>query len=347
MGHGQESSLRGGGGEKIGMSAEYDPKKSEDEVGQLYPILLAKDGKVIDGIHRLRKDGAWRTEILDYIDSEEKFLLARCVANWHRRAVPRSEKEEWINELARVYREQGLKIRGERTFLDGASTTNEIIVKLAETTGLGRQTVLKYLSNEYKQTEHARVKRKPRIPASQRIEKRLGQEVVERHREEVREELLEEVKEESKAEAKKELRQDADFLIEAAQTVEQVLPTLKPKVISREGYHIPTITAEQRAQIKAAQKRTAEQLKERRKDPWIQQRAKWWKAMEAMMVIVTNIDDVFCPICGKPASTHLRFLCHPDLDMKTVQRMIDEKLDGELIDEKVWKEKHGFTEASQ
>ncbi|GAH00732.1 unnamed protein product, partial [marine sediment metagenome] len=84
-------------------------------VGQLYPILLSKDGLVIDGHHRQEAEGDWRTETLDHIDSEEKVILARAISNWHRRQIPREDKIEWINGLARIYLAEGLKVNAPNT----------------------------------------------------------------------------------------------------------------------------------------------------------------------------------------------------------------------------------------
>jgi len=202
---------------------EYDLKVSEDIVGQLYPVLLSKDKKVIDGLHRLGADKDWRTETLEQIDTEEKLLIARCVANWHRRSVPWSEKEEWINGLARVYLEQEYKVYGDRR-PDGG-VPNEIQQKIVEMTGLSEITVGRYLGSEFKQRGPPIRRDEPRVPASKRIETTLGPEVVERHREEIRQEIAEEVKaevkeevvEEVREEVKEKLRRDPEFVEEIAE----------------------------------------------------------------------------------------------------------------------------------
>lgn len=213
--------------EKEMSAKEYDLKASEDIVGQLYPVLLSKDEEVIDGYHRLEADKDWRTEILEHIDTEEKLLIARCISNWHRRAVQWSEKEEWINGLARVYLEQGYKVYGDRR-PDGG-VPNEIQQKIVEMTGLSEITVGRYLGPEFKQRGPPIRRDEPRIPASKRIETELGPEYVERHREEIRREIAEEVKAEVKAEVKEEvveevrkeikeeLRRDPEFVEEVAE----------------------------------------------------------------------------------------------------------------------------------
>ena len=91
------------------------------------------------------------------------------------------------NRLAEIYQKQGYKVKGKRyVFDDGHTTTNEILVKICQVTGLDYNTVVTYLITKFKQVEQSRVEeREKRVPASQRIEKQLGPEVVERHREEV------------------------------------------------------------------------------------------------------------------------------------------------------------------
>lgn len=215
---------------KYSSAKEYDLKASEDSVGQLYPVLLSKDEEVIDGYHRLEADEDWRTETLEHIDTEEKLLVARCIANWHRRAVPWSEKTEWINGLARIYSEEGYALQGKQyTFPNGRTTRNEVLVRIYEVTGLNEQRILEDLDSKYKARKVGIVKQPPRVSASQRIETGLGSDVVERHREEVRREIAEEVKKEVKAEVKEEvvdevreevkeeLRRDPKFVEEVAE----------------------------------------------------------------------------------------------------------------------------------
>jgi len=164
------------------LSEEYDLKKSEKGIGQLYPILKSKDGKTIDGFHREAANPNWKSVMLPEIDTEEKLLIARAAANWHRREVPKKEKAEWINGLAEIYQKQGYKI------LDKFPYTNEIKQKIADVTGLTERTVVTYLHAEYKQTETTPYISQPRIPASERIETQLGSEVVERFREQIKQE---------------------------------------------------------------------------------------------------------------------------------------------------------------
>ena len=225
--------------------SEYDLKKSE-KIGQLYPVLVDAKGNVIDGFHRLKVDPKWRTEKLPEIDTEEKLIVARCVANWHRRQVTREEKEEWINGLAGIYKKQGLKVRSK-------SGRNEIMAKMMEVTGLSDRAIGTYLKSEYKQEPPFDIdRRQPVIPASKRIEHELGKEYVERHRKEVEQELrpsLEreirgKIEEEIKPKVKEELSRDTEFIREAIEKAPEVLPTLPEKTIERAKKAVKHVTKE-------------------------------------------------------------------------------------------------------
>lgn len=186
------------------MNTEYDLKKSR-KIGELYPVLLSKDGEVIDGFHRLKADPNWETKKLPQIDTEEKLVVARCVANWHRRQVSREEKEEWINGLARIYKKQGLKVKGKTRVFEKVSISNEIVAKIMEVTGLSDRSVYEYLNDRYKARAYKERYVEPRVQASQRIEKQLGKDIVERHREEVVQELRPKIEREIRLKTEKEV----------------------------------------------------------------------------------------------------------------------------------------------
>lgn len=175
--------------------SEYDLKKSEKGIGQLYPILVAKDGEVIDGVHREEADKTWKRVRLEHIDTEEKKLVARLVANYHRRQITSLEKSNWINKLARIYEEQGYKIEASSK---GRFPKNEIIEKIEQETGLSKNIVRQYLLESYKQHYPVNIKGVPRVPATQRIYTEVksqygedkAKELVERHEREFKAKLL-------------------------------------------------------------------------------------------------------------------------------------------------------------
>jgi len=223
--------------------SEYDLKKSE-KIGQLYPVLVDAKGNIIDGFHRLEADPKWRTEKLKEIDTKEKLLVARCVANWHRRQVSWEEKKEWINGLARIYKKQGLRVCGH-------DNRNEILEKVVEVTGLSKRTVQRFIRDEFKHMEMAREQHKPKVSASQAIityakgatgDEKYGKQLVERHRREVELELRSKIDkeirekiidEEIKPKVKEELSRDVEFIREAIEKAPEVLPTLPERTVER------------------------------------------------------------------------------------------------------------------
>ncbi len=123
---------------------EYDLKESAKFLGELYPVLLDKNGHAIsDGEHRRRAKVKWHTVRLKQIDSKEKLLAARIAANCARRQVPFGESEKWVNELA------------ERLQNDGHLSRT-----IAKMTGMQDQWVRERLSEKYKALHNARTNQK-------------------------------------------------------------------------------------------------------------------------------------------------------------------------------------------
>lgn len=112
-------------------------KHSSERVGRLYPVLLDKEGNIIDGQHRLAADADWPAIRLDHIGSEKERLLARLVSNVCRRTVSASEKRETLERLGRIYIEEGEKPR-------------KLPGRIAEETGMSYRWVMKYLPQHLK-----------------------------------------------------------------------------------------------------------------------------------------------------------------------------------------------------
>ena len=287
-------------------SGEYDLKKSEDKVGQLYPVLLSKDGKVIDGLHRLKSDKGWRTETLEHIDDEEKLLLARAISNWHRREIPRTEKEKWINGLAKIYLKQGYVL--EKYNPDG-TPINELRDKISGETGLSKTTVNTYLHSEYKQKPRTvQDEKRYVVPASKRIETELGPNYVERHETEVLEKALE----------------DPEFVLKAIEKAPEVLKARPRPVVDREGYHLPTID---KTTQREAKKRGVEIAKERKEfiaRPDIIEKSRLLKAWRALSVILGSSKDLMCPICNGEAEIILKCKNCGEVPLSEAQRVAKE-----------------------
>ena len=117
---------------------EYDLRKSGEKVGELYTVLKSKTGEVIDGFHRKNAKANWREEIREDIDTPEKVLKARLIANKFRRQVTAEEVRGWINDLAEIaVNEYGV-------------VPGEVSGWVAEETGYYEGTVRDYLDDKYK-----------------------------------------------------------------------------------------------------------------------------------------------------------------------------------------------------
>ncbi|MFH2111736.1 MAG: hypothetical protein ABIJ47_10820 [Candidatus Bathyarchaeota archaeon] len=169
------------------MSEEYDLKRSREKVGQLYPVIKANwgDNPIIDGYHRKNADPEWREVVLEDIDSKEKFLKARIIANLHRRTVPASEIKAWVNELAEYARnEKGIQ-------------PGEISGWIAEETGYAERTIRRYLDEKFKEPRGFAIQGQP--TATETVEPtaveldaadRLSPEAIEKLRPEIADETI-------------------------------------------------------------------------------------------------------------------------------------------------------------
>jgi hypothetical protein len=79
------------------MSEEY---LLTQEVGELYPVLVAADGSIIDGYHRKAAKKNWKVLKVPQIKTRKDLVTARIIANVARRTVDFSESQKWVNQLA-------------------------------------------------------------------------------------------------------------------------------------------------------------------------------------------------------------------------------------------------------
>lgn len=166
---------------------EYTLEESE-LIGQLYPVLKDKNGNVIDGNLRLKVDPDWKTEVLQHIDSKEKFLAAQAFSNWHRKVLSFDEKRTIVNGLADLYVKQGCKV---------VTTNNEVKRKICTVLKLSSPTVNKFLDEKYKPFTKENSQPQPRALASQVIRNRLGEETLRRLVLEIKNDVREEVENEA------------------------------------------------------------------------------------------------------------------------------------------------------
>jgi len=105
-------------------------RRTKDIFGALYPVLVDKDGNVIDGFHRLEADPNWPTVEVDWIKSEIDIEALRLIANLLRRTISSDEKKRAITTLIEL--------------------TGWNPKRISDSLGIPYRTVIRYIPDEYK-----------------------------------------------------------------------------------------------------------------------------------------------------------------------------------------------------
>jgi len=113
-------------------------KKSMEKVGQLYEVIVAEDGEVLEGKHRKEVDPNWPTKTVSAKTKIDK-ILVRMHAH-HRRRVPKEETQALMLELAREVESSGIP-------------KENISSELAKRTPYSEQYIRELLPSEYKKPE--------------------------------------------------------------------------------------------------------------------------------------------------------------------------------------------------
>lgn len=83
--------------------------KSEQIVGQLYPVIVNQTGKVLDGNHRVEENPSWHKKVVETKSRAEE-ILVRIHAH-HRRRVSQEETKAMLLELAAGLEASGTECR--------------------------------------------------------------------------------------------------------------------------------------------------------------------------------------------------------------------------------------------
>ncbi len=325
-------------------------EQSEKIVGQLRKVILTPEGKVVDGFHRLEANPEWGTEIWDNISTDEDYWKTRAHLNYTRRNATenRIEKLKIINNLAEFYLHQGLKNQYRDPDTDfgykkSPQPVNQILAAVIHALdgAITASWIRDNLDKKYRQGAPVRKpKTKPyKSTPEEAIRGRFGTDrkeqadiVIEDFKEQVRDDLKEQikadVKDEAREEAREELRRDPDFLIEAAETALEVLPTLEPKVVTPKGEYKPTLTEIQRKQLIETVEKRKEKEEERRTGPdasRLKEIGKFVRIHTGLMSIAAVLHRVTCPITGNPAETDLIFR-ESGLTIREAMARCDERL---------------------
>lgn len=146
----------------------YDIKNSARIVGQLYPILVDSEGRIIDGFHRSKADPSWKKIKLDEIKTEKERILVRIIANTHRREVSFDERQKDMVALAKELAKEGVK-------------REDMVNTIANLTGFTPQYVRMLLPSKYKMSERAHEKMTfSYLPVSVKIKPEVLEEIKKR-----------------------------------------------------------------------------------------------------------------------------------------------------------------------
>jgi hypothetical protein len=121
-------------------SYDLDLEKSLLDIGQIYDIISAADGEILDGFHReriLKQKGIKpKIRVLEWCKTKEDKLKVRWILNMSRRILPATEKRQYINERAEQLEREGVE-------------PLDIHKRLIEE-GFSKPTVYRYLQSRFK-----------------------------------------------------------------------------------------------------------------------------------------------------------------------------------------------------
>jgi len=85
------------------------------------------------------------------------------------------------------------------------------------------------------------------------------------------------------------------------------------------------LTPDQLAQLEQGIKDSQRKIDEVRNNPQAQKVGIWFKMWLALGKILGLADNLYCPVCGEPAKTHLVFKCHPENTLDDIEILTKEK----------------------
>ena len=110
-------------------------KGSWEKLGELYPVLVDKNGNVIDGKHRKKANPNWYEKVID-TDDPVRIAMIDFIANVNRREISNSEIKKKLDKIAE---------------LTGWSV-QQIAVEIGRSGEAGEKWVRRYISERYKDT---------------------------------------------------------------------------------------------------------------------------------------------------------------------------------------------------
>lgn len=85
------------------------------------------------------------------------------------------------------------------------------------------------------------------------------------------------------------------------------------------------VSSEQIEKLRAQAKTHTEHMAQVDADPQVQELQRLYQSSTVFFGLKNQIDKAYCPVCDKPASKELRFLCHPDITIADADRITTER----------------------
>ena len=148
---------------------ELEHSRKNPVVGELYPILRAKDREIVDGFHR--EKAGWKSErTLETVETRLQKLMARYYAH-KRRVMPFEERRALMDGMAEELIKEGIaKPKYTRQVPKEWRDRPVVIPLIAELLGIKPHTVNLYISDKYKR---GKAPKGPKVRATQPHRSRL------------------------------------------------------------------------------------------------------------------------------------------------------------------------------
>ena len=125
-------------------------KKTRQRIGELYPMLKAADGELLDGFHRVEADRKWGSRTLRNIRTKLDKLVVRHIAH-RRRGIPASETRKTIDGIAQELIALGIAKPDPDPHVPKHLRDRPVVIPLvAELLGEKEYYVARHISDRYK-----------------------------------------------------------------------------------------------------------------------------------------------------------------------------------------------------
>lgn len=123
--------------------------RNVDYIGELYPVLKAADGEIIDGLERTEAD--WESErVLPKVKTRLQKLVARAVAH-QRKNMTFQERRRLYDAMAEELIRSGDVGQPDSPYIPRESRDKPVVIdKIAKLLGISASQIARYISERYK-----------------------------------------------------------------------------------------------------------------------------------------------------------------------------------------------------